>query len=96
MDDSKAKFIDLVNAQHAFPCPFTMKFIGRAEDQFEARVVAAVREALASVEDPPHTVRPSADAVHVSVTLMPFVSSAEQIWDVYQHVRSVKGLKVSL
>ena len=43
--------IRLLEATHKFPCPFLIKVIGRTENGFVSRVVAALREAqqLASV-----------------------------------------------
>ena len=39
--------IELLEATHEFPGPYIFKAIGRVENGFAARVVAAVREELA-------------------------------------------------
>ena len=37
---------ELLEERHEFPCPFTFKIIGTADDNFTARIVAQVREEL--------------------------------------------------
>lgn len=96
MSDKREEFLELLRSQHSFPGPFTLKFIGAAEDSFVQRLVAAVRAALHAVEDPPHSTQPSKNQGYVAVTLMPIFNSPEQVLEVYDAVRSVKGLKVSL
>lgn len=96
MNDNRDDFLELVKAQHAFPGPFTMKFIGRSEDRFVERIVAAVRVAIAANEEPPYMARPSASSAHVSVTVMPFLSSPEQVLAIYDRVHKEPGLKMSL
>ena len=51
--------IELLNNTHRFPGPYVFKAIGRAENGFAARVVAAVREELSGDVDPPFRVRRS-------------------------------------
>ena len=45
--------VELLEAHHAFPGPYMFKAIGRTENGFVARTVAAVREELAEPVDPP-------------------------------------------
>ncbi len=51
--------IRLLEATHAFPCPFLIKVIGRAEDAFLSRIVAALRGTAAragsALPHPPDT-----------------------------------------
>jgi putative lipoic acid-binding regulatory protein len=68
------------------------KVIGRVENGFIARVVAAVREELAEDVDPPFTVRQAVGGRHVAVTLQPRLQSAEQVLAVYRRVQSLAGL----
>ena len=55
--------IELLENTHTFPGPYMFKVIGRVENGFAARVVAAVREELAAEFDPPFRTRkpPAAD-----------------------------------
>ncbi len=96
MTEKKTGLHDLLKEHHTFPEAFSFKFIGKAEDDFPARVIAAVRDALGSAEDPPHSVKPSGQGNHVSVTVVPIVDSAAQVVAVYEHVGRVRGLLVSL
>jgi hypothetical protein len=49
--------IQLLEATHTFPGPYMFKVIGRVENGFVARVVAAVRDELEDQFDPPFKVR---------------------------------------
>src|SRR5262249_36328538 len=49
--------IELLENTHQFPCRFMFKAIGRAENGFVGRVVAAVRDELAHELDPPYSFR---------------------------------------
>jgi putative lipoic acid-binding regulatory protein len=88
--------IELLESTHAFPCPYMFKVIGRVEDGFVARVVAAVRDELAEEVDPPHSTRSTAGGRHVSVTLEPTVQTARQVLAVYRRVRTLRGLVMLL
>ena len=84
--------IQLLEATHQFPGRYMFKVIGRSENGFVARVVAAVREELAEPADPPFSVRETAHGRHVSVTLTPTVQTAQQVLDVYRRVQKMAGL----
>jgi putative lipoic acid-binding regulatory protein len=73
------------------------KAIGRADDGFVARVVAAVRDELADPADPPYRVREAVGGRHVAVTLEPTVQTARQVLAIYQRLRTtVAGLVMLL
>ena len=84
--------IELLERTHDFPGRFVFKVIGRVENGFAARVVAAVREELACEVDPPHRMREAVGGRHVAVTLEPDIESAEQVLAVYRRVRGIPGL----
>jgi putative lipoic acid-binding regulatory protein len=79
--------IELLESTHQFPGTYMFKVIGRAENGFVARVVAAVRAVLASDDDPPYRVRSAVGGRHVAVTLEPFVQTAGQVIAVYRRLR---------
>jgi putative lipoic acid-binding regulatory protein len=85
--------IALLEATHTFPGPYIFKVIGKVENGFAARVVAAVREELEGEVDPPFRVREAVGGRHVSVTLEPVVQSAQQVLAVYRRVRKMTGLE---
>jgi putative lipoic acid-binding regulatory protein len=68
------------------------KVIGRSDNGFAARVVAAVRDELNEPADPPFRVRETAHGRHVSVTVTPTVQTAQQVLDVYRRIRTMTGL----
>lgn len=84
--------IELLESTHQFPGPYMFKVIGRVENGFVARVVAAVREELAGGDDPPFTYREAVGGRHVSVTLEPTVQTAHQVLAVYGRIRTLAGL----
>lgn len=84
--------IDLLEETHAFPCPYLFKIIGKADESFLARVVAAVREELLMDVDPPHRVREAVGGRHLSVTMEPEVQSAQQVIAIYRRLRVLDGL----
>ncbi|MGH7202412.1 MAG: YbeD family protein [Planctomycetaceae bacterium] len=84
--------VELLNSTHDFPCPYVFKVIGRTEQGFAARVVAAVREELGEYFDPPHRTRLTAGGRHVAVTIEPMVETAEQVQSVYRRLVQLAGL----
>ncbi|MCC7422464.1 MAG: DUF493 domain-containing protein [Planctomycetaceae bacterium] len=88
--------LELLESVHNFPCEFTIKVIGRAENDFVGRVLTSVRETLGIVNDPPHTQRETAGGRHVALTLEPWIQSAQQVLDVYRELRSTDGVVVMM
>ena len=84
--------IELLESTHQFPGPYMFKAIGRGENGFVARVVAAVREEMDEAVDPPFRVRESVGGRHVAVTLQPQMRSARQVLAVYRRIRQTAGL----
>jgi uncharacterized protein len=93
---SQLPSIELLEATHSFPGTYTIKAIGRSDSRFVARVVAAVREALKSEQDPHYTTRESGDAAHIAVTLEIHVERATQIHDAYNALLSIPDLVLLL
>ena len=88
--------IELLESTHTFPCAFMWKVIGKAEDGFLGRVVAAVREQLDSDSDPPYRVKETSGGRHVSITLEPVVKSAWDVIAVYGRIQEITGLVLLL
>ncbi len=88
--------IELLEATHQFPGPYTFKVIGEQDASFEARVVAAVRELLDYPVDPPYEVRESNGGRHVAVTLELLMESSKQVHSVYERLSKLKGILVML
>jgi putative lipoic acid-binding regulatory protein len=86
--------IELLESTHQFPGPYMFKVIGRSENGFVARVVAAVRDELAEPADPPFKVRETTGGRHVAITLDPTVQTAQQVLAVYRRIQRMAGLVV--
>jgi putative lipoic acid-binding regulatory protein len=84
--------VELIESTHYFPGPYMFKVIGRVDDGFVARVVAAVREELAIEADPPYRLQQTASGRHVSVTIEPTVETGHQVLAVYRRIRTTAGL----
>jgi putative lipoic acid-binding regulatory protein len=86
--------VELLEAAHRFPGPYMFKVIGRTENGFAARAVAAVREEVAAEVDPPFRLRETPGGRHVAVTLELTMQTAEQVRDVYRRLLKLTGLVV--
>jgi uncharacterized protein len=84
--------LELLEKTHQFPGRYMFKVIGRVENGFVARVVAAVRDELAFAEDPPYSIREAVGGRHVAVTLEPMVETGNQILAVYSRLKKLTGL----
>lgn len=84
--------LDILNATHIFPSPVMVKVIGENHDTFVARVVSAVRDEMAAESDPPYTIREARNGRHISITLEPHMSDAEQVLAVYDRLRTLPGV----
>jgi len=88
--------IELLESVHHFPGPYIFKAIGRSDNGFVGRVVAAVRDELSQTTDPPFSFRQAVGGRHVAVTLEPTVQTAKQVLDIYRRIRAVVGLVMLL
>ena len=88
--------IELLESVHQFPGPYIFKAIGRADNGFVGRVVAAVRDELAQGTDPPYSFRQAVGGRHIAVTLEPTVQTAQQVLAIYRRIRNVMGLVLLL
>lgn len=87
--------LELLNATHDFPCPFTIKVIGLAKDDFELRVVELIKSVL-DVDSVSASTKETPKKKHVSVTVEPVVQSAEQVLLLYDKIRSVEGVVMTM
>jgi putative lipoic acid-binding regulatory protein len=87
---------ELLEQRHAFPCSYTFKVIGFADQNFTARVIASVRDELNLEQDPPFSIRSTAQGRHVSVTLEPHCESSRQVLAIYSRLSGLDGLVMLL
>ncbi len=84
--------IDLLESTHFFPGVYKIKAIGRADDDFESRVLETVYSNLAARSDLDYSVRSTPGGRHVAVTLDITVQTAEQVRTIYAEIRELEGL----
>src|SRR5579864_5087957 len=83
--------VELLESIHFFPGVYKIKAIGRADDDFESRVIEAVCSNLAARSDLDYSVRTTPGGRHVAVTLDITVQTAEQVRAIYADIHEVKG-----
>jgi putative lipoic acid-binding regulatory protein len=88
--------IELLESVHQFPGPYMFKVIGRTDNGFVARTVAAVRDEVEAEVDPPYRVKETASGRHVSVTLEFTLRDAHQVLAVYRRLLNLAGLVMLL
>lgn len=88
--------MDNPNSSIEFPCAFPLKVIGRNEDQFEQFVLDLVQKHITEVDSEGLTSRPSRDGKYVSVTIMLFPKSKDQLDAVYMDLSSSKRVLMAL
>jgi putative lipoic acid-binding regulatory protein len=84
--------VEMLEAGHSFPGSYMFKVIGKSDNGFEARTVAAVRDELNAEVDPPFRVRTTPGGRHVAVTLEFTLETAEQVLQVYRRLLKLPGL----
>ena len=87
---------ELLEQTHSFPCKFMFKVIGKANDDFASRVVAAVRGALNQDFDAPYELRETSGGRHVAVTIEPWVESSQQVIEIYTAIQKLDGLVMQM
>lgn len=84
--------LEILEANHSFPCSFTFKVIGVANDQFADSVLVAVKKQLTVNLEPVISSKATPSGRHVSVTIEPQVESALHIHEIYRELQSLEGL----
>ncbi len=84
--------IELLEATHRFPGPFMFKVVGRSDENFAGRVIAAVRVQLGDDNEPAFSIRKTANGIHSCVTIEPEVPSAAAVVEIYAQLRGVDGV----
>jgi len=84
--------IELLESTHNFPCRYVFKVIGKNENDFPLRVIAAMKQALEASVDPPHRMRETAGGRHVSLTFEPVIKSADQAHAAYRALHATEDV----
>ena len=90
--EARRRGIELLEANHAFPCNFSLSVIARKDDAVEAAVLAAAVGLDAPLGEGAHERRPSANGKYVSHRLNVPCASAEAVLALYARLRAVDGV----
>lgn len=88
--------VELLESRHDFPCQFTFKVIGSTDDNFLARVIAAVRDELRLEVDPDYSMRSARNGAHIAITLEPQCESPQQVLAIYSRLTGMDGVVMLL
>ncbi len=83
---------ELLEERHSFPCPYTFKVIGEADEGFQARIKECVQRELRTNIEPPSSVRETKGGRHQSVTVEPTCPDADSVLRLYAELRKVDGV----
>jgi len=79
-----------------FPCEFPIKAMGKAEDDFDALVVALIRKHSPDLTEGAVTSRYSNGGRYVSVTVTILAESREQLDSIYMDLSAEKRILMAL
>ncbi len=79
-----------------FPCEFPIKAMGRAEDDFDALVVALIRQFSPDLMEGAVRTRASKEGRYVSVTVTIQAQSREQLDNIYLALTAEKRVLMAL
>ncbi len=88
--------LDLLESGHTFPGSYQIKAIGTVADDFETRVIDAVRAEIGAAPSLQLSKRTTPDGRHVALTLEIFVQSADEVRAIYARIRAVTGVVMLL
>lgn len=83
---------ELLEQRHSFPCRYTFKVIGEADEGFQLRVTECVQRELRTNVVPPSSVRETKGGRHQSVTVEPTCPDADAVLRLYTELRKVEGV----
>jgi uncharacterized protein len=84
--------VELLESTHLFPGTYQIRAIGRSDDDFAGRVIAAVLDELAAPSDLDHSIRTTPGGRHTAVTLDITVQTASQVRSIYAAIQPLEGL----
>ena len=94
--DGRIQHHELLESTHNFPSNYQIKVIGSVDNDFESRVVEAIRGEVGNLCDLGWTLRKTPDEKHLSLTIDVYVQSAAQVIEIYDRIRGLEGLRFLL
>lgn len=91
--EARRRAIELLEANHEFPCDFSVSVIARNDEAVTAAVLAAAAVGLETpLAEGSHERRPSGQGTYVSHRLSVPCASAEAVLALYARLRAVDGV----
>jgi putative lipoic acid-binding regulatory protein len=91
--EARRRAIELLEANHAFPCQFSLSVIARSDEAVEAALLAAAAAGTAqTMGELAHERRPSTHGKYVSHRLNVPCASAEAVLELFARLRAVDGV----
>jgi putative lipoic acid-binding regulatory protein len=90
-DEAQRRAIDLLEANHVFPCEFSLSVIARNDEAVTAAVVAAASPG-SPLGEGKHERQPSGGGKYVSHRLRIGCATAQEVLDLFARVRAVDGV----
>ena len=91
--EARRRAIELLEANHGFPCSFSLSVIARTDDAVEAALLAAAAVGLGQpLAKDAHHRKPSTHGKYVSHRLNIPCQSAEAVLDLFARLRAVDGV----
>lgn len=94
--DERPLTLELIEARHNFPGPYTFKVIGEANAELPARVAECVRATLGLDAPPDVSIKTAKGGRHESVTIEPTCPDAEAVLKLYASLRELSGVRFLL
>ncbi|MEM6673047.1 MAG: DUF493 domain-containing protein [Planctomycetota bacterium] len=90
--DDRAPTLELLEARHQFPGPYTFKVIGETDSGLSERVAECVRAELDLDQRPDTSVKTAEGGRHESVTIEPTCPDAQAVLRLYAALRELDGI----
>jgi uncharacterized protein len=88
--------IELLEAVHKFPGPFTFKIIADNNDKTHQVILEALQNTLSLAEKPSHTSRQSESGKHASLTVELQLNKAQDVHLIYEVLLKTPGVLLLL
>ena len=88
--------IELLEATHTFPGPYTFKIIANHEPETLQSILTAIQKALNLSGPPSHTSRLSESGKHASLTVELTLQNAQEVHLVYEVLAKTPGILLLL
>lgn len=79
-----------------FPCLYPIKIIGKAVDDFQDTVIAAVERHTGRIDSKLITLRPSKQKNYLAITVTIAATGKEQLQNIFMDLKNIESVKMVL